>query len=309
MEFNHKPVLLEETISALDIKEDGIYVDCTLGGGGHSSEILKRLGQKGRLIGIDQDKDALNAASKRLEQYKNVTYVHDNFYNIDKILDELDIENVDGVLMDLGVSSYQLDNIERGFSYMRNASLDMRMDTDQSLTAYDVVNKYSLDEIFKIIKNYGEDRFSRRIAKFIVESREKAPIETTFQLVDIIKKAVPMRFQNDGHPAKRTFQAIRIEVNRELSILDRAVEDSVKHIKSGGRLAIITFHSLEDRKIKVKFKELQNPCTCPPDFPICVCGKVPVIKIITRKPIIPTEDEREKNSRSRSAKLRVAEKI
>lgn len=309
MEFNHKPVLLEETISALDIKEDGIYVDCTLGGGGHSSEILKRLGQKGRLIGIDQDKDALNAASKRLEQYKNVTYVHDNFYNIDKILDELDIENVDGVLMDLGVSSYQLDNIERGFSYMRNASLDMRMDTDQSLTAYDVVNKYSLDEIFKIIKNYGEDRFSRRIAKFIVESREKAPIETTFQLVDIIKKAVPMRFQNDGHPAKRTFQAIRIEVNRELSILDRAVEDSVKHIKSGGRLAIITFHSLEDRKIKVKFKELQNPCTCPPDFPICVCGKVPVIKIITRKPIIPTEDEREKNSRSRSAKLRIAEKI
>ncbi|AND85253.1 16S rRNA (cytosine(1402)-N(4))-methyltransferase RsmH [Clostridium tyrobutyricum] len=309
MKFNHKPVLLEETISALDIKEDGIYVDCTLGGGGHSSEILKRLGQKGRLIGIDQDKDALNAASKRLEQYKNVTYVHDNFYNIDKILDELDIENVDGVLMDLGVSSYQLDNIERGFSYMRNASLDMRMDTDQSLTAYDVVNKYSLDEIFKIIKNYGEDRFSRRIAKFIVESREKAPIETTFQLVDIIKEAVPMRFQNDGHPAKRTFQAIRIEVNRELSILDRAVEDSVKRIKSGGRLAVITFHSLEDRKIKVKFKNLQNPCTCPPDFPICVCGKVPVIKIITRKPIIPTEDEREKNSRSRSAKLRVAEKI
>ncbi|WP_039655724.1 16S rRNA (cytosine(1402)-N(4))-methyltransferase RsmH [Clostridium tyrobutyricum] len=309
MKFNHKPVLLEETISALDIKEDGIYVDCTLGGGGHSSEILKRLGQKGRLIGIDQDKDALNAASKRLEQYKNVTYVHDNFYNIDKILDELDIENVDGVLMDLGVSSYQLDNIERGFSYMRNASLDMRMDTDQSLTAYDVVNKYSLDEIFKIIKNYGEDRFSRRIAKFIVESREKAPIETTFQLVDIIKEAVPMRFQNDGHPAKRTFQAIRIEVNRELSILDRAVEDSVKRIKSGGRLAVITFHSLEDRKIKVKFKNLQNPCTCPPDFPICVCGKVPVIKIITRKPIIPTEDEREKNSRSRSAKLRVVEKI
>ncbi|MBP2031429.1 16S rRNA (cytosine1402-N4)-methyltransferase [Clostridium algifaecis] len=309
MEFKHIPVLLNETIDNLDIKKDGIYVDCTLGGGGHSKEILKKLGGTGRLIGIDQDSDAIKAAQEKLKEFNNVTYVHDNFYNIDSILNELNIEKVDGVLMDIGVSSYQIDKAERGFSYMKDAPLDMRMDLDQSLTAYDVVNKYELDDIARVIKDYGEDRFSKRIAKFIVEEREKSPIKTTFELVDIIRKAIPMKFQKDGHPAKRTFQAIRIEVNGELKILDKSVEDSVNRLKVGGRIAVITFHSLEDRKIKVKFKKLENPCTCPPDFPVCVCGKIPLIKIINKKPIEPTDSEKDMNARSRSAKLRVAEKI
>lgn len=309
MEFKHVPVLLKETIDGLDIKDGGTYVDCTLGGGGHSSEILKRIGADGRLVGIDQDREAIKASKEKFRQYSNVTYVHDNFYNIDNILDELDIESIDGVLMDLGVSSYQLDNAERGFSYMKDAPLDMRMDSDGSLTAYDVVNNYDMDAIARIIKDYGEDRFSRRIARYIVEARQKSPVETTFQLVDIIKDAVPMRFQKDGHPAKRTFQAIRIEVNSELKILDTAVENSVKRLKIGGRIAVITFHSLEDRKIKTKFRQLENPCTCPPDFPVCVCGKVPILKIINKKPILPGEDEMAVNSRSRSAKLRVGERI
>lgn len=309
MKFTHVPVLLKETIDGLHIKNGGIYVDCTLGGGGHSSEILKRIGEDGKLIGIDQDREAIEASKERLRQYNNVTYVHDNFYNIDDILDGLNIEKIDGVLMDLGISSYQLDNAQRGFSYMKDAPLDMRMDTEGGLTAYDVVNNYDLDDIGRIIRDYGEDRFSRRIAKFIVESRKKSPIKTTFQLVDIIKNAVPMKFQKDGHPAKRTFQAIRIEVNRELKILDTAVENSVKRLKAGGRIAVITFHSLEDRKIKVKFRELENPCTCPPDFPVCVCGKVPVLKIINKKPVRPDMDEIAKNSRSKSAKLRVGERI
>lgn len=309
MEFKHIPVLLKETIDGLNIKKDGIYVDCTLGGGGHSKEILKKLDENGRLIGIDQDSDAIKAAKENLKEFSNVTYVHDNFYNIDSILNELDIEKVDGILMDIGVSSYQLDKAERGFSYMKDAPLDMRMDLDQSLSAYDIVNKYELDDITRVIRDYGEDRFSRRIAKFIVEEREKAPIKTTFELVDVIKKAIPMRFQKDGHPAKRTFQAIRIEVNRELKILDKSVEDSVNRLNIGGRIAVITFHSLEDRKIKVKFKNLQNPCTCPPDFPVCVCGKIPLIKIINKKPIEPSDDEKDKNKRSRSAKLRLAERI
>lgn len=309
MEFKHVSVLLDECIEALNIKEDGIYVDCTLGGGGHSYEIVKRLSNNGRLIGIDQDTSALGAAKEKLKEFNNVTYVHNNFYNIDSILNELNIDKVDGILMDLGVSSYQLDEAERGFSYMKDAPLDMRMNRESDLSAYDVVNNYSEEQLFKIIKEYGEDNFAKRIAKFVVDRRGNEGIKTTGELVDIVRAAIPARFQKDGHPAKRTFQAIRIEVNKELEILNKAVEDSVKHLNPGGRIAIITFHSLEDRKIKVKFKELENPCTCPPDFPICVCEKKSTIKIISRKPIEPSMEETENNSRSRSAKLRVAEKI
>jgi 16S rRNA (cytosine1402-N4)-methyltransferase len=309
MDFKHVSVLLEETIEALNIKEDGVYVDCTLGGGGHSYEILKKLSTKGRLIGIDQDTSALKAAGEKLKEFNNVTYVHNNFYNIDEILKELNIEKVDGIMMDLGVSSYQLDEAERGFSYMKDAPLDMRMDRDNSSSAYDIVNFYSEEQLYKLIKEYGEDKFAKRIARFIVERREKDTIKTTLELVSIIRAAIPARFQKDGHPAKRTFQAIRIEVNKELQILDKAVEDSVNNLNKGGRLAIITFHSLEDRKIKVKLKQLENPCTCPSDFPMCACGKKSTIKIVSKKPIGPSEEEIECNSRSKSAKLRVAEKI
>ncbi len=309
MEFKHVPVLLDEVINALDIKEDGIYVDCTLGGAGHSSEILKRLSSKGKLIGIDQDINALNAAKERLAGHNNVIYVHDNFYNIDKIMESICIDKVDGILMDLGVSSHQLDTAERGFSYMKEAPLDMRMDRDNHISASEVINNYSEEEIYKIIRDYGEEKFAKRIANFIVNQRSIKPIETTLELVDIIKKAIPMRFQKNGHPAKKTFQAIRIEVNRELFILDKAVEDSIRRLNKDGILAIITFHSLEDRIIKQKFKELENPCTCPKEFPICVCGKTSIIKIISKKPIEATDMEREENSRSKSAKLRVAKKI
>jgi 16S rRNA (cytosine1402-N4)-methyltransferase len=309
MEFKHVPVLLEEVTDALDIKEDGIYVDCTLGGAGHSSEIVKRLSRKGRLIGIDQDLNALNAAKERLSRFDNVSYVHDNFYNIDSILQELDINKVDGILMDLGVSSHQLDTAERGFSYMKEAPLDMRMDRESHISAHEVINGYSEEELYKVIKDYGEERFAKRIANIIVNQRSIKPIETTFELVGIIKRAIPMKFQKAGHPAKKTFQAIRIEVNRELFILDKAVEDSISRLNKEGRLAIITFHSLEDRIIKQKFKELEDPCNCPKEFPICACGKTSIIKIISKKPIEPTDDEKEINSRSRSAKLRVAEKI
>ena len=309
MEFKHVSVLLEETIEALNIKEDGIYVDGTLGGGWHSFEILKRLSSKGRLIGIDQDTCALEAAQKRLKEFDNVTYVHSNFYNIDEILKDLGIEKIDGIMMDLGVSSYQLDEGERGFSYMKDAPLDMRMNRDDTLSAYDVVNSYSEKDISRIIKEYGEDKFAKRIAKFIVQRRERENIKTTGELVEIIREAIPAKFQKEGHPAKRTFQAIRIEVNRELQILNKAVEDSVEHLNKGGRIAVITFHSLEDRIIKTKFKQLENPCTCPSDFPICVCGKKPYIKIITKKPIEPSEEEMNVNSRSKSAKLRVSERI
>lgn len=309
MEFKHVSVLLEETIDALNIKEDGIYVDCTLGGGGHSFQIASRLSEKGRLIGIDQDTCALEAAKERLKEFNNITYVHNNFYNIDEILKDLDIPKIDGIMMDLGVSSYQLDEAERGFSYMKDAPLDMRMNRDDTLSAYEVVNDYSEAELYKIIKEYGEDSFAKRIAKFIVQRREKESIKTTSELVEIIRSAIPARFQKEGHPAKRTFQAIRIEVNRELQILNKAVEDSVNRLNKGGRIAIITFHSLEDRIIKTKFKNLENPCTCPPDFPICVCGKSSCIKVITRKPVEPSEEEMNVNSRSKSAKLRVAEKI
>lgn len=310
MEFKHVSVLLNECLENLAIKEDGIYVDCTLGGAGHSSHILERLSEKGMLIGIDQDTDALRAAKERLKNYNNVKYVHNNFYNIDSILEELEIEKVDGILMDLGVSSYQLDEGERGFSYMQDAPLDMRMNRDNDFSAYDVVNKYSVDELYRVIKDYGEEKFARRIANFIVERRETKNIETTLELVDIIKDAIPAKARREGpHPAKRTFQAIRIEVNGELRILNKAIEDGVKRLNKGGRMAIITFHSLEDRIVKLKFRELADPCTCPKDFPVCVCGKEAMVKLVSRKAIDPTAEEVEENPRSRSAKLRVIERI
>lgn len=310
MEFNHVSVLLNETIEGLNIKENGTYADGTLGGAGHSSEIIKKLSKDGKLIGIDQDYDALNAAKERLKEYSNVIYVHDNFYNIEDILNGLEIKSIDGIMMDLGVSSYQLDNKDRGFSYMQDAPLDMRMDRENEFSAYDVVNSYEDEKLYKIIKEYGEEKFAKKIASNIVKQRKLKPIETTFELVDIIKSSIPAKFRRVGpHPAKRTFQAIRIEVNSELEILNKAIEDSVNKLNKGGRIAIITFHSLEDRIVKNKFKELQNPCTCPSSFPICVCGKKPKVKVITRKPILPTDDEINMNPRSRSAKLRVAEKV
>jgi 16S rRNA (cytosine1402-N4)-methyltransferase len=310
MEFKHVSVLLDECLEGLDIKENGIYVDCTLGGAGHSSEILKRLSKEGLLIGIDQDQDALNAAKKRLSEYNNVKYVHNNFYNIDNILEELDIPKVDGILMDLGVSSYQLDEAERGFSYMKDAPLDMRMNKENNFSAFNVVNDYSQEELYRIIRDYGEERFAKRVAGFIVDRRKLKPIETTLQLVDIIKAAIPAKSRRDGpHPAKRTFQAIRIEVNGELEILNKAIEDGVKRLNKDGRMAIITFHSLEDRIVKLKFRELADPCTCPKEFPMCICGKEPTVKLLSRKAIDPTNQEVEENPRSRSAKLRIVKRI
>lgn len=310
MEFKHVSVLLNECIEALNIKENGVYVDCTLGGAGHSSEILKKLSGEGRLIGIDQDTDALKAAKEKLKAFENVTYVHNNFTNIEEILNDLNIDGVDGVLMDLGVSSYQLDTGERGFSYMQDASLDMRMNRESDLSAYDIVNSYEETDIYKIIRDYGEEKFASRIAKFIVDRRKLKPINTTLELVDIIKAAIPAKARREGpHPAKRTFQAIRIAVNKELEILNKAVEGAVNKLNKDGRIAVITFHSLEDRIIKNKFKELEEPCTCPKEFPVCVCGKLPRVKIITKKPIDPSAEELEVNPRSRSAKLRIAQKI
>ncbi len=308
MEFSHVSVLLNESIDELNIKEDGIYVDGTLGGGGHSLEIVKRL-TTGRLIGIDQDKNAIAAAKKRLEDHLDkVTFVRDNFSNIANILEELEIDGIDGMIMDLGVSSHQLDEAERGFSYMHDAPLDMRMDDRKAFSAYNVVNEYSAEELTDIIYKYGEDKWAKRIAEFIVKEREEKPIETTYELVSVIKKAVPKGARKDGpHPAKRTFQAIRIEVNGELAILDKTVDDVAERLNVGGRLCIITFHSLEDRLIKNAFKRQENPCTCPKEFPVCVCGKKPLGKTITRKPIIPSDEELEVNPRARSAKLRVFE--
>lgn len=310
MEFKHVSVLLNECIEGLNIKENGIYVDCTLGGAGHSSHILKHLSKDGLLIGIDQDNDALKAAKERLKDYENVKYVHNNFYNIDDILSELNIDKVDGILMDLGVSSYQLDEASRGFSYMNDAHLDMRMNQDNDLSAYEVVNNYSEEELYKIIRDYGEEKFAKRIASFIVKNRQIKPIETTFELVEIIKNAIPAKARREGpHPAKRTFQAIRIEVNSELKILNRAIEDGVNRLNKGGRMAIITFHSLEDRIVKSKYRELENPCTCPKEFPICVCGKKSIVKVLTKKGIVPSKGEIERNPRSRSAKVRIVEKL
>lgn len=310
MEFKHYSVMLQECIDMLNIKENGIYVDCTLGGAGHSSEIVKKLSSKGRLIGIDQDLDALKAAKEKLSNYSNVTFVHNNFSNIKEILKELEIEKVDGILMDLGVSSYQLDEGERGFSYMKNAPLDMRMDRERNFSAYNVVNEYSVDELYSIFKEYGEEKFSRRIAERIVEKRKENPIETTFELVNIIDGCIPAKFKREGgHPAKRTFQAIRIEVNAELSILNKTIEDGIEALNKDGVMAIITFHSLEDRIVKNKFRELTDPCTCPKNLPMCVCGKKPIIKLINKKPIEATNEELSANSRSKSAKLRGCLKI
>lgn len=310
MEFKHVSVLLDECINALNIKEDGIYVDCTLGGAGHSSEIVKRLSSDGRLIGFDQDKDALKAAGERLKDYKNVTYVHSNFYDIYDVLTDLGIDGVDGILMDLGVSSYQLDNGERGFSYMQDAPLDMRMNRENEFSAYEIVNTYSEEELYRIIKEYGEEKFAKRIASFIVKNREEKNIETTLELVEIIKAAIPAKARREGpHPAKRTFQAIRIEVNKELEIISKTILDGVKKLNKGGRMAIITFHSLEDRIVKNTFKELANPCTCPSEFPVCVCNRKPEVKLISRKPIEASKEELEFNPRSRSAKLRIIEKL
>ena len=310
MDFKHVSVLYDECIDNLNIDPDGIYVDGTLGGGGHSSGICQRLSEKGTLIGIDRDRDALNAAQKRLEPYQcNKIFVQSNYSDIKNVLDQLGIEEIDGALLDLGVSSFQLDNSERGFSYMQDAPLDMRMSQDDSFTAYDVVNTYSEKELFNIIKTYGEEKWASRISKFIVQERKKAPLETTGQLVDVIKAAIPAAARRDGpHPAKRTFQAIRIEVNDELGQLERAVEEFCDVLADEGRLCIITFHSLEDRIVKNIFNTRANPCTCPKEFPVCVCGKVADIKKISGKPILPSDEELEVNPRSRSAKLRVAEK-
>ena len=310
MEFNHVSVLLNECLEGLNIKENGIYVDGTLGGAGHSSEILKRRSNEGRLIGIDQDTDALKAAKERLKDYSNVTFVHSNFSNIENVLNNLNIDGVDGILMDLGVSSYQLDEGERGFSYMKDAPLDMRMNRENDFSAYNVVNEYSEEDLYRIIRDYGEEKFAKRIASFIVENRQEKNIETTLELVEIIKNAIPAKARREGpHPAKRTFQAIRIEVNSELSILNKTIEDGVEKLNKGGRMAIITFHSLEDRIVKNKFRDLAVSCRCPKEFPVCVCGEKAKVKIISRKAIEPTKEEVEVNPRSRSAKLRVIEKL
>ena len=310
MDFKHVSVLLNETIEGLNIKPDGIYVDGTLGGGGHAYEVLKRLSPKGRLIGIDQDGEALRAADQRLKEFgEQVTLVRDNYCEIDRVLESLGIEKVDGILLDIGVSSYQLDNLERGFSYKSDAPLDMRMDTRQSLTAADVVNTYSENELFTIIKDYGEERFARNIAKKIVHAREDRPLETTQELSEIIQSAIPMKAKaKGGHPAKKTFQAIRIEVNRELAVLKESIDKMIERLNPGGRICIITFHSLEDRIVKTKFRENENPCTCPPDFPVCVCGKKSKGRVITRKPIVPSEDEIAVNKRAKSSKLRIFER-
>ncbi len=311
MEFKHKSVLFDECMEGLNIKPDGIYVDGTLGGGGHSSGICELLGPEGTLIGIDRDQDALNAASKRLEKYNcNKIFVQSNYSDIAQVLEDLEIDEIDGALLDLGVSSFQLDNPERGFSYMNDAPLDMRMSQDDTFTAADVVNDYDKKELTNVISKYGEERWASRIADFIVKAREDKPLETTFELVDVIKAAIPASARRTGpHPAKRTFQAIRIEVNDEIRQLERAVEEFCDVLAPKGRLCIITFHSLEDRIVKDIFNYRANPCTCPKEFPMCVCGKKADIKKVTGKPVIPSEAELEENPRARSAKLRVAQKI
>lgn len=310
MEFKHRSVLLDECIENLNIKENGIYVDGTLGGGGHSYYILKKLNNTGMLIGIDRDMDAINAAKEKLKEFSNFKAVHDNHANIIKILEDLKIYHVDGILLDLGVSSYQLDEADRGFSYMHNAKLDMRMNREDEFSAYDVVNGYDEDKLYRIFKDFGEERYSRQIAKKICEVRKEKSIETTFELVDIIKSAMPQRALNEKqHPAKRVFQAIRIEVNQELEKLKQAVIDSILSLNNGGRLAIITFHSLEDKIVKHAYEEMEGRCTCPKDFPVCVCNYKSYGKIVNKKPIISTEEELIQNPRARSAKLRVFERI
>ena len=310
-EFKHISVLLDETIEGLAIKPDGIYVDGTMGGAGHGYEVCKRLGPGGRYIGIDRDEAAIAAGRQRLSEFEDkVSIVRGNYSSASEILKELNIEKVDGIMLDLGVSSHQLDVAERGFSYMADAPLDMRMDKRQERTAYDIVNSYSEHELARIIREYGEDKFAQNIAKHIVAMRQKKPIETTGELNEVIRAAIPMKIQKTlGHPSKRTFQAIRIELNEELEELSTALESMIDLLNPGGRLCIITFHSLEDRMVKTMFKKEESPCTCPPEFPVCVCGKKPRVKIITKKPILPSETEQEGNSRARSAKLRVLERI
>lgn len=310
MEFKHVSVLLDECIEGLNIKPDGTYVDGTLGGGGHSKEIAKRL-ENGILIGIDQDRNAIEKAREVLKQYEDkVIFVNDNFSNIKNILFKLNIEGIDGLLLDLGVSSHQLDEGDRGFSYKQDAKLDMRMNSKAKISAWDIVNSYSEEELHRIIKDYGEERWAKRIAEFICTEREEKTIDTTLELVEVIKKAIPSGARKGGpHPARRTFQAIRIEVNDELEIIRKTIMDAVKQMKRGGRICIITFHSLEDRIVKETFKELSLSCVCPPELPVCMCDKKREVKIITKKPIVSTEEELSENSRARSAKLRIAEKI
>ena len=309
MEFKHKSVLLNETIDGLNIKPDGIYVDGTLGGGGHAYEVCRRLGEKGSIVGIDQDAAAIEAASARLKDFgEKVTIVRSNYCDMKSKLHELGIDKVDGIVLDLGVSSYQLDTAERGFSYREDAPLDMRMDTRQKMTARDIVNDYTEADLYRVIRDYGEDKFAKNIAKHIVQARAVKPVETTAELSEIIRASIPMKLQKkSGHPAKRTFQAIRIELNRELDVLRDSLDDMIDLLNPGGRLCIITFHSLEDRIVKSAFRKNENPCTCPPDFPVCVCGKKSKGSIITKKPILPSEEELEYNSRSKSAKLRIFE--
>ena len=310
MEFQHKSILLNECMEGLSIKEDGIYVDGTLGGGGHSFHILERLGERGRLIGIDQDEDAIKAATKRLEAFANkVTIVRDNYEHFQTILSTLSIPKVDGILLDLGVSSYQFDEADRGFSYRFDAPLDMRMDRRQDFTAKDLINNYSEQELYRIIRDYGEDKFARNIAKHIVKEREKKPIETTFELSEIISHAIPMKMRvQGGHPAKKTFQAVRIALNRELEVLEESIEGMIKALKPEGRLCIISFHSLEARIVKKAFRTAEDPCICPKDFPICTCGRKSLGKVISKKAIIPSDLEMEENPRARSAKLRIFER-
>lgn len=312
MIFEHKSVLLYETIDSLNVKPDGIYVDGTLGGGGHALEVCRRLGEYGRLIGIDQDADAIAAASERLRDYEDrVTIVRSNYEEIQSVLKDLGIEKADGIYLDLGVSSYQLDTPERGFTYREDdAPLDMRMDQRNTQTAADIVNTYSEFDLYRIIRDYGEDKFAKNIAKHIVRARETKRIETTGELTEIIKEAVPAKVRAvGGHPSKKTFQAIRIELNQELEVLNNSIDTMIDLLKPGGRLAVITFHSLEDRIVKIRFRNNENPCTCPPDFPVCVCGKVSKGRVITRKPVVPSEEEIEGNKRSKSSKLRVFERI
>ena len=310
MAFKHTSVLLHETVDGLNVRPDGIYVDGTLGGGGHAFEVCTRLGDKGRFIGIDQDAAAIEAAGKRLEGFgEKVTIIRSNYRDMKPQLQNIGVDKVDGIVIDLGVSSYQLDTAERGFSYRADAPLDMRMDQRQKMTARDIVNSYSEAELYRVIRDYGEDRFAKNIAKHIVLEREKAPIETTGQLNEIIRRAIPMKIQKtSGHPSKRTFQAIRIELNHELDVLRDLLDEMIDILNPGGRICIITFHSLEDRIVKSAFRKNENPCTCPSHFPVCVCGKVSKGKVVTRKPILPSEEEMEENSRSKSAKLRIFER-
>ena len=311
MAFEHTTVLLHETVDGLNVRPDGIYVDATLGGGGHAFEVCRRLGSTGRLIGIDQDAHAIKAAGQRLEGFgEKVTVIRSNYRDMKPELHKLGIDSVDGITLDLGVSSYQLDTADRGFSYRMDAPLDMRMDQRQKMTARDIVNEYSEVELFRVIRDYGEDRFAKNIAKHIVAEREKAPIETTGQLNEIIRHSIPMKIQKTGgHPSKRTFQAIRIELNHELEVLRDSLDDMIDMLSPGGRICVITFHSLEDRIVKSAFRRNENPCTCPSHFPVCVCGKVSKGKVVTRKPILPSPEEQESNSRSKSAKLRIFERI